>query len=90
MKYEIGYIGDPAISDVHHININIDENNYNVIFGKYINGGFFSIPNKNCGGELSRFDDVFWNTCLLYTSKQSWNWEPRKSIKSGVMQSLGL
>lgn len=27
MKYEIGYIGDPAISDVHHININIDENN---------------------------------------------------------------
>lgn len=68
MEYEIGYIGDPAISDVHHININVDENNYNVIFGKYINGGFFSIPNKNCGGELSRFDDVFWNTESIYRS----------------------
>ena len=24
------------------------------------------------------------------TPEASWNWEPRKSIKSGVMQSLGL
>ena len=26
-----------------------------------MNGGFFSIPNWNVGGELATFDDVFWN-----------------------------
>jgi hypothetical protein len=68
MGYEICYIGDPAISDVHHISINFDGNNYNVIFGKYINGGFFSIPNWHCGGELASFNDVFWNTESIYNS----------------------
>lgn len=33
-----------------------------MIFGKYINGGFFSIPNWNTGGELATFDNVLWNT----------------------------
>ena len=26
-----------------------------------MNGGFFSIPNWNVGGELGEFSDTFWN-----------------------------
>lgn len=59
--YKISYIGDVGISNVHHIGIDYNGNYYSVIFGKYVNGGFFSIPNWNCGGELATFDDVFWN-----------------------------
>lgn len=55
MEYKIDYIGDSCISDTHHIGIIHDGNYYSVIFGKYINGGFFSIPNWNCGGELAGF-----------------------------------
>ena len=60
--YEISYIGDENVGNVHHIGIDYNGNYYNVIFGKYVNGGFFSVPNWNCGGELATFDDVFWNT----------------------------
>ncbi len=49
-------------SSTHHIGINYNGNYYSVIFGRYVNGGFFSIPNWNCGGELATFNDVFWNT----------------------------
>lgn len=66
MKYEISYIGDSGVSDIHHIGINCDGNYYSVIFGKYVNGGFFSIPNWNCGGELASFSDVFWNAESIY------------------------
>ncbi len=59
--YEINYVGDSNISDIHHIGIDYNGNYYSVIFGRYVNGGFFSIPNWNCGGELATFNDVFWN-----------------------------
>jgi len=60
--YKISYIGDSSIANVHHIGVEYDGNYYSVIFGRYVNGGFFSIPNWNCGGELAAYDDVFWNT----------------------------
>lgn len=60
-NYEISYIGDHRISDVHHITVNYDGNSYSVIFGRYVNGGFCSIPNWNVGCELAGFSDVFWN-----------------------------
>ena len=66
IEYEITNIGSSEIKDIHHIGINYDGNYYSVIFGKYINGGFFSIPNWNCGGELANFSDVFWNTESIY------------------------
>ncbi len=59
--YEINYVGDSNISDIHHIGIDYNGNYYSVIFGRYVNGGFFSILNWNCGGELAMFNDVFWN-----------------------------
>lgn len=31
-----------------------------------MNGGFFSIPNLEVGGELSYFSDIFWNEESLY------------------------
>lgn len=67
-EYKISCIGDRNVSDVHHIGIDYDGNYYSVVFGNYINGGFFSIPNWDCGGELSTFDDVFWNTESIYKS----------------------
>lgn len=60
--YKITYIGDNSIKNVHHIGVECDENYYSVIFGKYVNGGFCSIPNWNVGCELAGFNDVFWNT----------------------------
>ena len=59
---------DKHISDLHHIQVDFDGWCYNVIFGKYINGGFFSIPNFNVGGELGGFSDVGWNTDSIYSS----------------------
>lgn len=61
MEYKISYIGDSSIGNVHHIGVDYNGNYYSVIFGRYINGGFFSIPNWGVGGELSCFNDTFWN-----------------------------
>lgn len=60
--YKITYIGDSNIENVHHIGVEYDGNYYSVIFGRYVNGGFCSIPNWNIGCELASFSDVFWNT----------------------------
>ena len=54
---------DGEVGDCHHISVDYNGNNYSVVFGKYCNGGFFSIPNWRVGGELSSFwDDIMWNT----------------------------
>ena len=66
MDYNISYIGDSRIKDIHHIGVNCNGNYYSLIFGKYVNGGFFSIPNWNVGGELAKFGDIFWNTESLH------------------------
>lgn len=61
---------DKYVSDVHHVGVSYNGNYYSVIFGRYVNGGFFSIPNWGLGGELATYDDVFWNTeSLNYTIK---------------------
>lgn len=60
--YRITYCGDEHIKSMHHIGIEYNGDYYGVIFGSYVNGGFFSIPAWNVGGELGTFDDVFWNT----------------------------
>ena len=62
MDYKISYIGDDSINNIHHIGIDYNGNYYSVIFGRYINGGFCSIPNFGVGCELSNFSDTFWNT----------------------------
>ena len=69
--YKISYVGDSSIGNVHHIGVDFNGNYYSVIFGKYVNGGFFSIPNWNCGGELATFDDVFWNAESIGRSLKS-------------------
>ena len=61
MEYKITHVWDDSISNVHHITIEYNGNSYSVIFGKYINGGFFCIPNWGVGGELGHFCDTFWN-----------------------------
>ena len=61
-NYRISYIRDNSVGNVHHIGVDYNGNYYSVIFGRYVNGGFFNIPNWNCGGELATFTDIFWNT----------------------------
>ena len=73
MKYKIEYIGDSKLENIHHIGIGYNGEYYSVIFGEYVNGGFFIIPNWNCGGELSEFDDVFWNTDSVFKSLKKKN-----------------
>ena len=62
MEYKSANIWDGSINDVHHITVEYNGNSYSIIFGRYINGGFFSIPNWGVGGELGQFSDTFWNT----------------------------
>lgn len=63
LEYRISYICDSSIGSIHHIGVDYNGNCYGVIFGKYVNGGFFSIPGYGVGGELSYdFGDVLWNT----------------------------
>ena len=61
------------VSDIHHITVDYDGYSYTVIFGKYINGGFFSIPNFNAGGDLGEFSEVSWNTESIYNSLKDEN-----------------
>ena len=64
--YKISYIGDSKVNNIHHIGVNYNGNYYSIIFGKYVNGGFCSIPNWNVGCELASFDDVYWNKGALH------------------------
>lgn len=48
MEYKIAHTWDDNINNVHHITVEYNGNSYSVIFGRYINGGFFSIPNWGC------------------------------------------
>ena len=50
------------LQNIYYIEVEYNGSYYIVIFGKYIDKGFFSILNWNCGGELIDFNDVFWNT----------------------------
>lgn len=62
----------PALTEVKNITVEWNGNYYNVIYGKHENGGFYSIPNWNAGGELSSwYDDVFWNTESISKSLKS-------------------
>lgn len=66
-QYEINYIGDAEIECVHHIGLSYNGNYYSIIFGKYVNGAFCSIPNWGIGCELSfDFKDKLWNEESLY------------------------
>lgn len=51
-------------NNVKEISVDWNGHNFLVIYGKHINGGFFSIPNWGVGGELSGHfaSDVFGNT----------------------------
>ncbi len=71
MGYKISYLGDRNIRNVHHIGVDFNGNYYSVIFGKYVNGGFFSIPNFGVGGELSYFEDILWNEGSLSRALKS-------------------
>lgn len=82
MKCKIEFVGDSNVSNVHHIGISYDGEYYSVIFGKYVNGGFFSIPNWNCGGELASFGDVFWNTESIAKSLK------KKKVSRDIAQAI--
>ena len=86
--YEINYIGDSCIKDVHHIGVNCDGNYYSVIFGKYVNGGFCCIANWSMGCELSSFKDIFWNTESLYRILK--NKKVAKAIAKAIAEVVEL
>ena len=81
--YEINYNGDNEIADVHHIGLSHDGNYYSIIFGKYTNGAFCSIPNWGVGCELSfDFADKMWNEESLYKVLK------RKSVSKAIAMAI--
>lgn len=56
------------VFDVHEISVDYGGNNYLVIYGQHINGGFISIPNWNVCVEASAhssWEDVLYNKLTL-------------------------
>lgn len=84
VNYRVSYIGDSCISDVHHVGLVCDETYYSVVFGRYVNGGFFSIPNFKVGGELASYSDTFWNTESI--SKSLKNKKAAKAIANIIAE----
>ena len=82
MEYNIEGIFTKSISNVHHIGLSIKGYYYSVIFGENINGGFFVIPNWNCGGELAELTDVFWNAESINKSLKN------KRISKEIAQAI--
>ncbi len=82
MRYKIVHIGDSGINDVHHIGVEHDGTYYSVIFGRYENGGFLSIPNMGIGSELAGFEDVLWNAGALGRTLK------RKSATEAIVNAI--
>ena len=84
-EYKINYVGDNEIESVHHIGVSCEGNYYSVIFGKYVNGAFCSIPNWGIGCELSfDFTDKLWNEESLYRVLKRKN--SSKAIASAIAE----
>lgn len=85
LEYKINYVGDNEIESVHHIGVSCEGNYYSVIFGKYVNGAFCSIPNWGIGCELSfDFTDKLWNEESLYRVLKRKN--ASKAIASAIAE----
>lgn len=55
------------------ISVDVDGDNYLVIYGNHINGGFCCIPNWNIACEMGDPSDTFYNTEALMRCKMSKN-----------------
>lgn len=77
------------VSDVKEISVDWNGHNFLVIYGNHINGGFFSIPNWNVGGELAFFDDILWNTESIGRSLKNYDMGEiiAKAIKSNELDN---
>lgn len=82
MGYSIEGNFTNSISNVNHIGLSIRGYYYSVIFGENINGGFYVIPNWNCGGELAELTDTLWNTESINKSLKS------KKISKEIAQAI--
>lgn len=60
MNYEIETRYKASVA--FEISVNWDGNNYLVIYGSHINGGFCAIPNWEIACEMGDPDDTFYNT----------------------------
>lgn len=49
------------VSNANGFSIEGDGYNYLVIYGSYMNGGFFCITNHGIAGDLGDFSDTFYN-----------------------------
>lgn len=54
-------------SVTNEFSVDIDGENYIVIYGRHVNGGFCCIPSHNFGCELGSADDTFYNAKKLFT-----------------------
>lgn len=73
MNYHISAVYTASVAAVFEISVNIDGNNYLVIYGNHINGGFCCIPNWNIACEMGKPIDDFYNMEALRRCKISKN-----------------
>ena len=65
-QFEITFVGDAHIHNVHHLSVEFNGNSYSVIFGNYVNGSFCCIPTWEAGCELSwDLKDTYWNASAI-------------------------
>lgn len=58
---DVKIVAEFEVTKCYEVSIDFDGSNYLIIFGKHVNGGFFSIVNHKVCGELATFTDIFWN-----------------------------
>lgn len=54
------------VADTFQFSVDIDGENYMVIYGTDLNGGFCCIPDRGIGCVMSDADDVFYNAMKLF------------------------
>lgn len=81
MDYRIGAIYPTEA--LFEISVDINGNNYLVIYGSHINGGFCCIPNWNIACEMGEPTDTFYNAEALRRCKVS------KTYAKAISEAIG-
>lgn len=82
MDAQIKY--DFSVTRCNGIGVDFNGLHYEIIYGHYINGGFFSIVNFGVAGDMNSPTDVFYNTERIGQSLH--DFEAGKAIAEAIKE----